>query len=100
MDSLGALCAFLMNTVHLPQLETLLVPKLIHPFCLQQFHPLKGHIQDAWMLVDITSLHQELNANRPATPTRGRPLQMTKEVLWLRCKVEEEALCNIPSCDM
>uniref|UniRef100_A0A0D3C8I1 Uncharacterized protein n=1 Tax=Brassica oleracea var. oleracea TaxID=109376 RepID=A0A0D3C8I1_BRAOL len=72
-----------------------MVPKLIHPFCLQQFHPLKGHIEDAWMLVDITSLHQELNANRPATPTRGRPLQMTKEVLWLRCKVEEEALMHI-----
>ncbi|XP_013638962.1 PREDICTED: serine/threonine-protein phosphatase BSL2-like [Brassica oleracea var. oleracea] len=52
-----------------------------------QFHPLKGHIEDAWML--------ELNANRPATPTRGRPLQMTKEVLWLRCKVEEEALMHI-----
>ncbi|KAF3587697.1 hypothetical protein F2Q69_00026085 [Brassica cretica] len=71
------------------------VPKLIHPFCLQQFHPLKGHIEDAWMLVDISSLHQELNANRPATPTRGRPLQMTKEVLWLQCKVEEEALMHI-----
>ncbi|CAN7097911.1 unnamed protein product [Brassica rapa subsp. narinosa] len=37
----------------------------------------------------------ELNANRPATPTRGGPLQTTKEVLWLRCKVEEEALVHI-----
>ncbi|KAG6470290.1 hypothetical protein ZIOFF_071355 [Zingiber officinale] len=48
--------------------DLVVVPKLIHPLP-PAFHSPKTsperHIEDTWM--------QEINANRPATPTRGRP---------------------------
>ncbi|KAL0694656.1 hypothetical protein Bca4012_061836 [Brassica carinata] len=48
--------------------DLVVVPKLIHPLppaiSSTETSP-EGHIEDTWM--------QELNANRPATPTRGRP---------------------------
>ncbi|KAK9755835.1 hypothetical protein RND81_01G054000 [Saponaria officinalis] len=48
--------------------DLVVVPKLIHPlppaFTSPETSP-ERHIDDNWM--------QELNANRPATPTRGRP---------------------------
>jgi len=48
--------------------DLVVVPKLIHPLppaiTSSETSP-EHHIEDTWM--------QELNANRPATPTRGRP---------------------------
>ncbi|KAL1201879.1 Serine/threonine-protein phosphatase BSL2 [Cardamine amara subsp. amara] len=48
--------------------DLVVVPKLIHPLppaiSSTETSP-ERHIEDTWM--------QELNANRPATPTRGRP---------------------------
>ncbi|XP_024962842.1 serine/threonine-protein phosphatase BSL3-like isoform X1 [Cynara cardunculus var. scolymus] len=48
--------------------DLVVVPKLIHPLppaiSSPEMSP-ERHIEDTWM--------QELNANRPATPTRGRP---------------------------
>ncbi|KAE8727191.1 Serine/threonine-protein phosphatase BSL2 [Hibiscus syriacus] len=48
--------------------DLVVVPKLIHPLppamSLPEASP-ERHIEDTWM--------QELNANRPPTPTRGRP---------------------------
>ncbi|XP_010247574.1 PREDICTED: serine/threonine-protein phosphatase BSL3-like [Nelumbo nucifera] len=48
--------------------DLVVVPKLIHPLppaiATPQTSP-EHHIEDTWM--------QELNANRPPTPTRGRP---------------------------
>ncbi|KAG6478437.1 hypothetical protein ZIOFF_061879 [Zingiber officinale] len=48
--------------------DLVVVPKLIHPLPpainLSETSP-ERHIEDTWM--------QEINANRPATPTRGRP---------------------------
>ncbi|KAL3354836.1 hypothetical protein AABB24_019095 [Solanum stoloniferum] len=47
--------------------DLVVVPKLIHPIppvSLPENSP-ERHIEDTWM--------QELNANRPPTPTRGRP---------------------------
>ncbi|KAL9660994.1 hypothetical protein QQ045_025813 [Rhodiola kirilowii] len=54
--------------------DLVVVPKLIHPIppalsSAEASSP-ENHIEDTWM--------QELNANRPATPTRGRP-QTTNE---------------------
>ncbi|CAA0824339.1 Serine/threonine-protein phosphatase BSL2, partial [Striga hermonthica] len=48
--------------------DLVVVPKLIHPLPPAISPPETSperHIEDTWM--------QELNANRPATPTRGRP---------------------------
>ncbi|CAH9115499.1 unnamed protein product [Cuscuta epithymum] len=48
--------------------DLVVVPKLIHPLPPALLSPEESpdrHIEDTWM--------QELNANRPATPTRGRP---------------------------
>ncbi|KAL5999222.1 Serine/threonine-protein phosphatase bsl3 [Asimina triloba] len=48
--------------------DLVVVPKLIHPFPPAIVSPdtsPERHIEDTWM--------QELNANRPPTPTRGRP---------------------------
>ncbi|XP_020276756.1 serine/threonine-protein phosphatase BSL3 isoform X1 [Asparagus officinalis] len=48
--------------------DLVVVPKLIHPLPPAISSPEAspdGHIDDTWM--------QELNANRPPTPTRGRP---------------------------
>ncbi|XP_019448886.1 PREDICTED: serine/threonine-protein phosphatase BSL3-like isoform X1 [Lupinus angustifolius] len=48
--------------------DLVVVPKLIHPLPPAISSPEMSpdhHIEDTWM--------QELNANRPATPTRGRP---------------------------
>ncbi|KAI3832529.1 hypothetical protein MKW98_002075 [Papaver atlanticum] len=48
--------------------DLVVVPKLIHPLPPAATSPETSpdrHIEDTWM--------QELNANRPATPTRGRP---------------------------
>nr|BAH19666.1 AT1G08420 [Arabidopsis thaliana] len=48
--------------------DLVVVPKLIHPLPPALSSPETSperHIEDTWM--------QELNANRPATPTRGRP---------------------------
>ncbi|CAL0303979.1 unnamed protein product [Lupinus luteus] len=48
--------------------DLVVVPKLIHPLPPAISSPETSpdhHIEDTWM--------QELNANRPATPTRGRP---------------------------
>ncbi|RWW83313.1 hypothetical protein BHE74_00008182 [Ensete ventricosum] len=69
--------------------DLVVVPKLIHPLppavSLLETSP-EHHIEDTWMqFVTITisfgvsdpftffMFHQELNANRPPTPTRGRP---------------------------
>ncbi|CAM8970313.1 unnamed protein product [Rhodiola kirilowii] len=53
--------------------DLVVVPKLIHPIppalSSAEASP-ENHVEDTWM--------QELNANRPATPTRGRP-QTTNE---------------------
>ncbi|XP_058196181.1 serine/threonine-protein phosphatase BSL3-like [Rhododendron vialii] len=49
--------------------DLVVVPKLIHPLPPAISSPEASperHIEDTWM--------QELNANRPPTPTRGRPL--------------------------
>uniref|UniRef100_A0A6N2KSR3 Serine/threonine-protein phosphatase n=2 Tax=Salix viminalis TaxID=40686 RepID=A0A6N2KSR3_SALVM len=51
--------------------DLVVVPKLIHPLPPAISSPEASpehHIEDTWM--------QELNANRPATPTRGRPQSM------------------------
>ncbi|MBA0825602.1 hypothetical protein Goarm_010533, partial [Gossypium armourianum] len=48
--------------------DLVVVPKLIHPLPPAMSSPeasSERHIEDTWM--------QELNANRPPTPTRGRP---------------------------
>ncbi|KAM0823924.1 hypothetical protein ACQ4PT_070544 [Festuca glaucescens] len=47
--------------------DLVVVPKLIHPLppALTSPETSPEHIEDTWM--------QELNANRPPTPTRGRP---------------------------
>jgi diadenosine tetraphosphatase ApaH/serine/threonine PP2A family protein phosphatase len=47
--------------------DLVVVPKLIHPLPPAMTSPETSpeHIEDTWM--------QELNANRPPTPTRGRP---------------------------
>ncbi|MBA0684057.1 hypothetical protein Goari_025668 [Gossypium aridum] len=48
--------------------DLVVVPKLIHPLPPAMSSPEASperHIEDTWM--------QELNANRPPTPTRGRP---------------------------
>uniref|UniRef100_A0ACD6A391 Uncharacterized protein n=1 Tax=Avena sativa TaxID=4498 RepID=A0ACD6A391_AVESA len=47
--------------------DLVVVPKLIHPLppAITSPETSPDHIEDTWM--------QELNANRPATPTRGRP---------------------------
>ncbi|KAL9274707.1 Serine/threonine-protein phosphatase BSL3-like protein [Drosera capensis] len=49
--------------------DLVVVPKLIHPLppalTSPETSPEHQHIEDTWM--------QELNANRPPTPTRGRP---------------------------
>ncbi|KAG9128992.1 hypothetical protein Leryth_014772 [Lithospermum erythrorhizon] len=47
--------------------DLVVVPKLIHPLppALSPEMSPERHLEDTWM--------QELNANRPATPTRGRP---------------------------
>ncbi|KAE9593101.1 putative protein-serine/threonine phosphatase [Lupinus albus] len=53
--------------------DLVVVPKLIHPLPPAISSPETSperHIEDTWM--------QELNANRPPTPTRGRP-QVTNE---------------------
>ncbi|KAJ6670462.1 SERINE/THREONINE-PROTEIN PHOSPHATASE BSL3 [Salix viminalis] len=53
--------------------DLVVVPKLIHPLPPAISSPEASpehHIEDTWM--------QELNANRPATPTRGRP-QVTND---------------------
>ncbi|TYJ20662.1 hypothetical protein E1A91_A08G011500v1 [Gossypium mustelinum] len=53
--------------------DLVVVPKLIHPLPPAMTSPeasSKRHIEDTWM--------QELNANRPPTPTRGRP-QVTND---------------------
>ncbi|CAN8294983.1 unnamed protein product [Cochlearia groenlandica] len=53
--------------------DLVVVPKMIHPLPPAISSPensLERQIEDTWM--------QELNANRPATPTRGRP-QTTNE---------------------
>ncbi|KAL3626965.1 Serine/threonine-protein phosphatase bsl2 [Castilleja foliolosa] len=53
--------------------DLVVVPKLIHPLPPAISSPETSperHIEDTWM--------QELNANRPATPTRGRP-QVTND---------------------
>ncbi|RVW95544.1 Serine/threonine-protein phosphatase BSL3 [Vitis vinifera] len=51
--------------------DLVVVPKLIHPLPPAISSPETSperHIEDTWM--------QELNANRPPTPTRGRPQSM------------------------
>ncbi|KAG4185867.1 hypothetical protein ERO13_A08G007100v2 [Gossypium hirsutum] len=53
--------------------DLVVVPKLIHPLPPAMTSPeasSERHIEDTWM--------QELNANRPPTPTRGRP-QVTND---------------------
>ncbi|KAM0951997.1 putative protein-serine/threonine phosphatase [Dioscorea sansibarensis] len=47
--------------------DLVVVPKLIHPLppAISSPETSPDHIEDTWM--------QELNANRPPTPTRGRP---------------------------
>ncbi|XP_015936046.1 serine/threonine-protein phosphatase BSL3 isoform X1 [Arachis duranensis] len=53
--------------------DLVVVPKLIHPLPPAMSSPETSperHIEDTWM--------QELNANRPPTPTRGRP-QVTND---------------------
>ncbi|KAJ0629549.1 putative protein-serine/threonine phosphatase [Helianthus annuus] len=53
--------------------DLVVVPKLIHPLPPAISSPETSperHIDDTWM--------QELNANRPPTPTRGRP-QVTND---------------------
>ncbi|EPS70499.1 hypothetical protein M569_04238, partial [Genlisea aurea] len=54
--------------------DLVVVPKLIHPIppaiSSPETSPEHHHIEDTWM--------QELNANRPPTPTRGRP-QVTND---------------------
>ncbi|KAG9147971.1 hypothetical protein Leryth_003553 [Lithospermum erythrorhizon] len=53
--------------------DLVVVPKLIHPLppAISSADTLPDHqIEDTWM--------QELNANRPGTPTRGRP-QVTND---------------------
>ncbi|KAH1108943.1 hypothetical protein J1N35_012711 [Gossypium stocksii] len=53
--------------------DLVVVPKLIHPLPPAMSSPeasSERHIEDTWM--------QELNANRPPTPTRGRP-QVTND---------------------
>ncbi|EOY33276.1 BRI1 suppressor 1 (BSU1)-like 2 isoform 1 [Theobroma cacao] len=53
--------------------DLVVVPKLIHPLPPAMSSPEASperHIEDTWM--------QELNANRPPTPTRGRP-QVTND---------------------
>ncbi|KAE8688741.1 Serine/threonine-protein phosphatase BSL2 [Hibiscus syriacus] len=47
--------------------DLVVVPKLIHPLppAMSPEASLEGHTEDTWM--------QEVNANRPPTPTRGRP---------------------------
>ncbi|XVF05069.1 hypothetical protein REPUB_Repub05bG0139600 [Reevesia pubescens] len=59
--------------------DLVVVPKLIHPLPPAMSSPEASperHIEDTWM--------QELNANRPPTPTRGRP-QATNDraVAWM-----------------
>ncbi|XWS28498.1 hypothetical protein CRYUN_Cryun25bG0074800 [Craigia yunnanensis] len=60
--------------------DLVVVPKLIHPLPPAISSPEASpecHIEDTWM--------QELNANRPPTPTRGRP-QVTNDrgsVAWM-----------------
>nr|XP_034921118.1 serine/threonine-protein phosphatase BSL3 isoform X1 [Populus alba] len=54
--------------------DLVVVPKLIHPLPPAISSPEASperHIEDTWM--------QELNANRPPTPTRGRPQVMTND---------------------
>ncbi|XP_031400292.1 serine/threonine-protein phosphatase BSL3-like isoform X3 [Punica granatum] len=52
--------------------DLVVVPKLIHPLppAIPSGEAPSEHIEDTWM--------QELNANRPPTPTRGRP-QITND---------------------
>ncbi|KAL9659426.1 hypothetical protein QQ045_024232 [Rhodiola kirilowii] len=58
--------------------DLVVVPKLIHPlppaFSSGETYP-ENHIEDTWM--------QELNANRPATPTRGRPPNENGMLAWM-----------------
>ncbi|KAL9334319.1 hypothetical protein Peur_074458 [Populus x canadensis] len=54
--------------------DLVVVPKLIHPLPPAISSPEASperHIEDTWM--------QELNANRPPTPTRGRPQVITND---------------------
>ncbi|XP_015936047.1 serine/threonine-protein phosphatase BSL3 isoform X2 [Arachis duranensis] len=56
--------------------DLVVVPKLIHPLPPAMSSPETSperHIEDTWM--------QELNANRPPTPTRGRPQVTNDRVL-------------------
>ncbi|KAJ1407459.1 Serine/threonine-specific protein phosphatase/bi [Sesbania bispinosa] len=58
--------------------DLVVVPKLIHPLPPAISSPETSperHIEDTWM--------QELNANRPPTPTRGRPQVTNDRVLVL-----------------
>ncbi|KAK8479091.1 hypothetical protein V6N11_074285 [Hibiscus sabdariffa] len=52
--------------------DLVVVPKLIHPLppAMSPEASSEHHVEDSWM--------QELNANRPPTPTRGRP-QVTND---------------------
>ncbi|OVA07177.1 Phosphoesterase domain [Macleaya cordata] len=57
--------------------DLVVVPKLIHPLPPAVTSPETSperHIEDTWM--------QELNANRPPTPTRGRPQVANDRVSW------------------
>ncbi|XP_035814855.1 serine/threonine-protein phosphatase BSL2 homolog isoform X4 [Zea mays] len=53
--------------------DLVVVPKLIHPLppAITSPEASPDHIEDTWM--------QELNANRPPTPTRGRPQAVANE---------------------
>ncbi|KAF2299736.1 hypothetical protein GH714_002956 [Hevea brasiliensis] len=62
--------------------DLVVVPKLIHPLPPAISSPEASperHIEDTWM--------QELNANRPPTPTRGRPVTNDRDLLlgYSRC---------------
>ncbi|CAN4080432.1 unnamed protein product [Withania somnifera] len=56
--------------------DLVVVPKLIHPLppALSSPENSPERMEDTWM--------QELNANRPPTPTRGRPQTATDRVKW------------------
>ncbi|OEL36207.1 Serine/threonine-protein phosphatase BSL2-like protein [Dichanthelium oligosanthes] len=60
--------------------DLVVVPKLIHPLppAITSPEASPDHIEDTWM--------QELNANRPPTPTRGRPQAVANDrgsVAWI-----------------
>ncbi|KAJ8465106.1 hypothetical protein OPV22_027658 [Ensete ventricosum] len=78
--------------------DLVVVPKLIHPLppavSLLETSP-EHHIEDTWM--------QELNANRPPTPTRGRPqVEIHPKFLWFLmrggggggCRAKDDRRCG------